>query len=156
MDAQRTSFVLTIAALLAGTALAAPPSESAPVRYSGNDWSSAGTTTAPTITKSSNNRYAYPQATYPQNAAPAATQPPSLTGRAQNAYNETTDALRDGFNNGVRTSGNSINAAAQQTIGTTGYPSQSTNPFTTQPAPPPASSTTRSNQAPPPWPTNPS
>ena len=33
MDAQRTSFVLTIAALLTGTALAAPPSESAPVRY---------------------------------------------------------------------------------------------------------------------------
>ena len=36
MDAQRTSFVLTIAALLAGTALAEPPSQSAPVRYSGN------------------------------------------------------------------------------------------------------------------------
>src|SRR6476619_286278 len=60
MDAQRTSFVLTIAVLFAGSALAAPPSESAPVRY-GNDWSSAPPTTAPTITASPNNRYAYPQ-----------------------------------------------------------------------------------------------
>jgi len=63
MDAQRTSFVLTIAALFAGPALAAPPSESAPVRYPANDWSSAGPTTAPTITASPNSRYGYPQPT---------------------------------------------------------------------------------------------
>src|SRR4051794_25640230 len=107
MDAQRSSFALTFAILFAGTALAAPPSESAPVRYSGNDWSSAGTTTAPTITKSPNNRYSYPSATYPQNTTPAATQPQTIGGRTQNAYNETTNALRDGFNNGVRSAGNS-------------------------------------------------
>lgn len=56
MDAQRSLFTLTIAALFAGTALAAPPSQSA------SDWSSAGVATAPTITASPNNRYSYPQA----------------------------------------------------------------------------------------------
>ena len=153
MDAQRTSFTLIIAALLAGTALAEPPSQSAPVRYSGNDWSSGGTTPAPTIKASPDNRYAYPPSAYPQSTSPVASQPQSMTGRAQNAFNETANTLRDGINNGVRSAGNSINSAAQQALGTAGYPLQSTNPFTTQPAAPPASSTTR-NLAPPPWPTN--
>src|SRR5215213_3331821 len=97
MDAQRNLFVLTFAALFAGTALAEPPSQSAP-RYSGSNWSSTGPTTAPTITATPTNRYAYPQATYPQNTAPAAGQPQSITGRTQNAFNETTTTLRDGFN----------------------------------------------------------
>jgi hypothetical protein len=153
MDAPRTSFVLTIAALFAGAALAEPPSQSPP-RYSGSNWSSAPTT-PPTITATPSNRYAYPQATYPQNTAPAASQPQSISGRTQNAFNETTTTLREGFNTGVRAAGNGISSAAQQTFGTSGYPSQSTNPFTTQPAAPPAGATTRSNSAPPPWPTNP-
>jgi hypothetical protein len=63
MDAQRSSLVLTIAALFAGTALAAPPSQST------SDWSSAGITTAPTITASPNNRYGYPQAGRTQSTA---------------------------------------------------------------------------------------
>src|SRR5215213_3823515 len=154
MDVARTSFVLTISALLAGTALAEPPSQTPPVRYSGNDWSSAGPTSAPTISASPGSRYAYPKATYPQNAASSASQPQSITGRTQNAFNETANSLRDGFNNGVRSAGNSINSATQQTLGTAGYPSQSTNPFATQPAPPPASSTKSGSLAPPPWPTN--
>src|SRR4051812_41637665 len=151
MDAQWTSFVLTIAALFAGTALAEPPSQSAPVRYSGNDWSSAGPTSAPTITASPNNRYAYPQNNYPQNTAPAASQPQSITGRTQRAIGETANALRDGFDTGVRAAGNSVRSTAQQSIGTAGYPAQASNPFATQPTAPTANSNTR-NSAPPPWP----
>jgi hypothetical protein len=114
MDAQRTSFVLTIAALLAGTALAGPPSTSTADFAGANNWSSAGTTTAPTISRSSTDRYGNPQYSYPQN-----TQPQSTNGRVQ--------------------------------AGTAGYPAQSSNPFATQPAAPPASPT--NNLAPPPWPT---
>jgi hypothetical protein len=127
MDAQRTTFVLTIAALFAGTALAEPPSQTAPVRYSGSpagqsNWSNTGPTTAPTITASPNSRYANPQYTYPQSAPP--------------------------------TTGNRSASTAQQTFGTASYPSQSTNPFTTPSAAPPASSSASGNLAPPPWPTN--
>ncbi len=150
MDAQRTSFVLTIAALFAGIALAEPPSQSAPVRYGNpagqSDWSSAGPTTVPTISASPSDRYSNPQYTYPQS-----TQPQSITGRAQNAFNETANSLRNGIDTGVRAAGDSLRSTAQQTLGTAGYPSQLSNPFSTQPAAPPASSATRS-LAPPPWP----
>src|ERR1700733_8104433 len=111
MDAQRSSLVLIIAALFAGTALAAPPSQST------SDWSSAGITTAPTITASPNSRYANPQA-----------------GRTQNTVT-------------------TVNTAAPQSYGTTGYPAQRTSPFAVQPTAPPTSAATRNNPAPPPWPT---
>src|SRR4051812_10574165 len=146
MDAQRTLFVLTIAALLTGAALAAPPSESAPVR---NDWSSTGPTSAATISKSPTDRYGSPQYTYPQ-----ATQPQSITQRVQNGVNDTANSLRNGVDSGVRTVGQQFSTAAtnasQQTFGTAGYPSQNSNPFATQPAAPPANSATR-NSTSSPW-----
>lgn len=158
MDAQRITFVLTIAALFAGTAFAEPPSQGAPVRYTGNNgqssWSNTAPTTAPTITSSPNSRYPYPQSTYPQNTAPTAAQPQSISGRAQSAFNETATSIKDGFNTGVQSASKSISNTAQQTFGTSGYPSQPTNPFATQSAAPAASSSASGNLAPPPWPTN--
>src|SRR5689334_22579233 len=86
MDAQRTSFVLIIAALLATPALAAPPSESAPVRYT-NEWN-GGPTTAPTISASPNSRYAYPQQpatrTQPAAAAPQSYAAPGYPAQPSN------------------------------------------------------------------------
>jgi hypothetical protein len=147
MDVARLSFGFIIAALHGGTALAAGP----------GDWSSAGPTSIPTITASPNDRYSYPQSAQP------------ITTRAQNAVNETATSLRDGFNAGVsatgqqvqswtnagsqqlQSAGNNLRSGAQQTLGTVGYPSQSSNPFATQPQAPAASSASRGGVAPPPW-----
>src|SRR5262245_28682807 len=103
MDAPRTTLVLTIAALLAGNALAEPPSQSPPVRYSGNSWSSTGPTSTPTISATSRDRYGNPVQTYPQNS-----QPQSITNRAQSAFNETSNSLRNGVEAGVTSATNSI------------------------------------------------
>jgi hypothetical protein len=155
MDVAPTSFVLTIAALFAGTALAAPPSPSGAVQRTANyagqsDWSSAGPVTPPTISASPNNRYAYPQNTAPQQ------QP--ITQRVQNGFNETATSVRNGVDASVRAAGQqfspSATTASQQSFGTSVYPSQPSSPFATQLAAPAVNPATRGNLAPPPWPTN--
>ncbi len=125
-------------------------------------WSNTGPTTAPTISASPNDRYAYPQSGTPT----ASGQPPSISARAQTAVSDTATSLRDGFQAGaqqvqdwagsasrqVQAAGGSVRNAAEQTFGASAYPAQSTSPFAAPPPAPSANSGTRGNFAPPPWP----
>jgi hypothetical protein len=121
MDAQRSSFVLTIAALFAGTALAAPPSQST------SDWSSAGITTAPTISASPNSRYANPQG-----------------GRTQNTVNTVNTAAPQSYGTTAYPAQTTSPFAVQPTAPPTSAATRN------NPAPPPWPTTSSSIPAPPP------
>src|SRR5262245_55508511 len=147
MAVARFLFALTFALLGATIAHAAPSAASAPqahtVNFAGQaDWSSAGPTTAPTISANRNDRYTYPQ---PPNYG-TTTQPPSIVDRTQNAFSETANTLRDGFNA-------SVLAATGQAVGTSPSRSQVSNPFVTAPTTP-TTPKPRNGLAPPTsWPT---
>jgi hypothetical protein len=89
MDVARSLLAIIFAAAYAPLALPAT-----------RDWSSAGTVTAPTISASppAYDRYAYP----PNAPRPAAAAPATISERAQNAFTETANTLRDGIQAGVR------------------------------------------------------
>jgi hypothetical protein len=179
MDVARILFTLSFALLNAINAHAAAPTASAPKAHTANfagqgDWSSAGPPTAPTISANRNDRYAYPQ---PPNYG-TTTQPTSIVDRTQNAFSETANTLRDGFNASVRaatdnsqgvnqqfqnwsdaasrqlqSAGSSLRSATGQTPGTTPTRSQVSNPFVTAPAAP-TTPKARNGLAPPTsWPT---
>ncbi len=146
MDVARTLFVPTIAALLAGTALAAPPSSS-PADFAGqSDWSNAGPTTIPTISASPNSRYANPQNAQPvggQQFSPAAT-----------STSQQPQSWSNGAPQQSRSAAKSARSATQQTLGAPSYSSPSSNSFATPATAPATGSTALGGSAPPPWPTN--
>ncbi len=110
-------------------------------------WTPERTAAPPPAASADYDRYTQPPASGSSSVAP----PPSVADRTRAAFNESGNALRDGFEAGVRAANDQLQEWTNRGAPSSGSPSQASNPFGAASSPAATGTSTRGGVAPPPW-----
>jgi hypothetical protein len=155
--AMRSATILIVLSATSVTFASQPAAVTHTANFAGQSWS-PDNSTAPAA-GSNYDRYGQPISTSGSTIGP----PPSITSRAQQAFNETGTTLRDGVDAGIRTAneqlqnvGNNLKTTAEQTFGRYNDQLQPISPIGTTTSSPASTTTSRPKNgvSPPPWSTS--